>query len=415
MPPSSSIRRTRSPTTTAASRSTAATISTAPSPTSRRPSSSTARSRSPSTIAATPTRASATTTSAIADLDQAIKLNGNNALAFNDRGLAYGAKGDLDRAIKDFDQAIAIDTKSAPSYTNRGVAYSVQGRHRSRARGLRAGDQAQSELCASRSTTAATRFYDKGDYDKAIESYNEAVKLNPADPAGLSQPRQRLCQQARHRPRHRRSESGDQAQRRTMRWPTTIAASPTARGATSTRRWPISTSRSSSTRRNPLAFYNRGLTLRNRGDLDRAIADFDRRDQAQPELHGRALRARQRLSDQARLRPRHRRSRPGDQAQAGSRGRLHRPRRWPMAPRATPTAPSPTSTQAIKLDPNDAPAFNNRGFAYRTKGDIARADADYEQAIKLDPATGVGLLQPRQRLLREARFRPRHRRLRCRR
>jgi lipoprotein NlpI len=41
--------------------------------------------------------------------------------------------------------------------------------------------------------------------------------------------------------------------------------------------------------------------------------------------------------------------------------------------------------QAIALDPKYAKAYNNRGYAYITKGDLDRAMADYDQAIALDP------------------------------
>jgi tetratricopeptide (TPR) repeat protein len=43
------------------------------------------------------------------------------------------------------------------------------------------------------------------------------------------------------------------------------------------------------------------------------------------------------------------------------------------------------SNQAIKLDPNYALAYYDRGFAYHSKGDSDRAIADYSQAIKLNP------------------------------
>ena len=41
--------------------------------------------------------------------------------------------------------------------------------------------------------------------------------------------------------------------------------------------------------------------------------------------------------------------------------------------------------QSIKLNPNDPLVYNNRGFAYRNKGETDRAIADYQQAIKLNP------------------------------
>jgi tetratricopeptide (TPR) repeat protein len=42
-------------------------------------------------------------------------------------------------------------------------------------------------------------------------------------------------------------------------------------------------------------------------------------------------------------------------------------------------------TEAIRLDPNYAPAYNSRGIAYKAKGDVDMAIADYDQAIRLNP------------------------------
>jgi Flp pilus assembly protein TadD len=42
-------------------------------------------------------------------------------------------------------------------------------------------------------------------------------------------------------------------------------------------------------------------------------------------------------------------------------------------------------SQVIKLRPNDASAYRERGNAYADRGDYDRAIADYNQAIKLDP------------------------------
>jgi tetratricopeptide (TPR) repeat protein len=41
--------------------------------------------------------------------------------------------------------------------------------------------------------------------------------------------------------------------------------------------------------------------------------------------------------------------------------------------------------RAIQLNPKYVDAFNNRGFAYNTKGEYDRAIADYNQAIQLNP------------------------------
>src|ERR1700689_2888938 len=47
-------------------------------------------------------------------------------------------------------------------------------------------------------------------------------------------------------------------------------------------------------------------------------------------------------------------------------------------------------TQAISIDPKHVKAYKNRGLAYRDKGDYDRAIGDYNQAISLDPAGASG-------------------------
>ena len=42
-------------------------------------------------------------------------------------------------------------------------------------------------------------------------------------------------------------------------------------------------------------------------------------------------------------------------------------------------------SEAIKLDPGLAPAWNNRGLAYDDQGDYDQAIKDYSEAIKLQP------------------------------
>jgi lipoprotein NlpI len=59
---------------------------------------------------------------AIADYDDAIRLSPRLAQAFNNRGSIHRAKGDNDRAIADFDAAIRLDPKEFVTYYNRGLA-----------------------------------------------------------------------------------------------------------------------------------------------------------------------------------------------------------------------------------------------------------------------------------------------------
>jgi tetratricopeptide (TPR) repeat protein len=44
-------------------------------------------------------------------------------------------------------------------------------------------------------------------------------------------------------------------------------------------------------------------------------------------------------------------------------------------------------TEAIRRDPDYAAAYNSRGIAYKAKGDVDKAIADYDQAIRLNPGS----------------------------
>src|ERR1700730_17605619 len=81
---------------------------------------------------------------AIADYDEAIKINPKNGIAFINRGLGYLKKGDLDRTIADLSDIIRLYPKFAMGYGNRGEAY------------LR-----------------------KGELDRALADLNEAIATDP--------------------------------------------------------------------------------------------------------------------------------------------------------------------------------------------------------------------------------------------
>ncbi|MFP3043153.1 tetratricopeptide repeat protein [Treponema primitia] len=115
---------------------------------------------------------------AIREYTEAIKLNPNYMEAYNDRGMAYRAKGDNDRAIADYTQAIRINPNYALVYVNRGVAYENK-RDYDR-------DIADQTEAIRINPNYALAYYDrgvaygaKGDNDRAIADYTEAIRLNP--------------------------------------------------------------------------------------------------------------------------------------------------------------------------------------------------------------------------------------------
>jgi formylglycine-generating enzyme required for sulfatase activity/lipoprotein NlpI len=82
---------------------------------------------------------------AIADYDEAIKINPTYAKPFNNRGVAYQKQGNYDLALKDFAAAITIDPNYADAFANRAEIYQKQ-----------------------------------ADYPTALKDFDQAIKLQPS-------------------------------------------------------------------------------------------------------------------------------------------------------------------------------------------------------------------------------------------
>src|SRR6516225_7061937 len=105
------------------------------------------------------------------------------AEAFNNRGVAYRLKGDYDRAIADYNQAIKLNAKFAIAYNNRGVAYDKNGEYD---RAFLDYDQAiKLKPSAEGYFNRGNAQLGKGHYDRAIDDCNQALRLMPNNAATL--------------------------------------------------------------------------------------------------------------------------------------------------------------------------------------------------------------------------------------
>jgi Tfp pilus assembly protein PilF len=158
-------------------------------------------------------------------------------------------------------------------------------------------------------------YENKGDHDRAIADYSEAIRLDPKDGLAYSARGDAFSAEADFD--HAIADYGE-----------AIRINPKFKGA----------------------FIGRGVALGNKGDADRAIADFNEALQLDP-------RSAYAYSNRAEAY-----NEKGDHESAIA-----------------------DCNAAILLDPKHAPAYNIRADAYRAKGNFDRAIADYSEAIGLDP------------------------------
>ncbi|MGA2125008.1 MAG: tetratricopeptide repeat protein [Xanthobacteraceae bacterium] len=115
---------------------------------------------------------------AIADLDEAIRLDPRLAFAFNSRGNVYHARGDYDRAIADYNEAIRLTPADANLFNNRGNSFNSKGdQDRAIADYGEAIRLKPSHVLAF--YNRANVYSARGDDDRAIADYGEAVRLDP--------------------------------------------------------------------------------------------------------------------------------------------------------------------------------------------------------------------------------------------
>jgi tetratricopeptide (TPR) repeat protein len=116
-----------------------------------------------------------------ADFSKAIALNPNDAEAYELRGVIYTRQHRFDRAIADYDRAIKLQPGNAQAWSDRGVAFYLRGENQ---KAVSDADEAL-RLDPDRASTHANRAaaYGKlGQLDKALADENEAIRLDPKTP-----------------------------------------------------------------------------------------------------------------------------------------------------------------------------------------------------------------------------------------
>jgi serine/threonine protein kinase/Tfp pilus assembly protein PilF len=120
-------------------------------------------------------------TEALKDCAAALKANPETALAYSTRGILRNRQGRPEEAIVDLTVAIRLEPKSALHYTNRSHAYlGLKELHQAEADATEAIERDRTRPKAW-SNRAAARLY-LGRHDKALEDLDKAIALNGKDP-----------------------------------------------------------------------------------------------------------------------------------------------------------------------------------------------------------------------------------------
>lgn len=117
---------------------------------------------------------------AIADFNEALRLEPRNDITFYNRGMSYGDKQDYDRAIADFNESIRLVPKNSSVFLGRASVYAAKNDH----------DRAIVDFNESIRIDGknALAFLLRGDsylalakpqFDKAIQDYTESIRLDP--------------------------------------------------------------------------------------------------------------------------------------------------------------------------------------------------------------------------------------------
>jgi lipoprotein NlpI len=115
---------------------------------------------------------------ALADFARALSLDPNSARTYNNRGVTYGKQGKYDLALADFNRSMTIDPTFAESYANRGTLYDSQGKYDLGLADLTHALQLEPDLYIALNDRGVN-YNHRHQYDLAIADLDEALRVNP--------------------------------------------------------------------------------------------------------------------------------------------------------------------------------------------------------------------------------------------
>jgi tetratricopeptide (TPR) repeat protein len=124
---------------------------------------------------------------AVDDCTKAIAIDSKLVAAYNDRALAYGHLNEDKNAIADLSKAISLSPDKVDLYYNRMLAYSKTGDHGNALQDCRKAMEMKDSLSLfyrSQLFCMCAQIYEKmGNVVEALNTVNEALRLNPEDEA----------------------------------------------------------------------------------------------------------------------------------------------------------------------------------------------------------------------------------------
>jgi tetratricopeptide (TPR) repeat protein len=114
----------------------------------------------------------------LAEFTQALKINPQDAEAYNNRGSIYTLQGHYAQAVADFAKALELKPRYAKAYYNRALAYYYQGKYDQAINDLTKAIELKPKDVASYNNRGLA-YMQKGQYERAIDDFNVATILNP--------------------------------------------------------------------------------------------------------------------------------------------------------------------------------------------------------------------------------------------